>query len=344
MHVHLVVPGNIHTLTGGYIYDKRMTDGLRLKGHQIQIHSLSGEDPFSSEERSGQCWERLRAVPKGETIIFDSLVFGAIPGFLKEINQNHIIIALIHLPLSYSKNYLNTRLEKLSVSEEEAFSYADRILVTSRFTMDLLVGVGIDPYKIQVVLPGVEVFTRKAGWPKLPRNFITVSNYTKNKGYALLIEAMKEIRQLDWTLDCYGDKSFDPKHVGSLSRLIEKYRLTDRIFLHGPVSGKTLAETYVNSDLLIHPSEFETYGMVLTEALAHGIPVVASKGGAITQTVPESMGVFFEVNDSKSLQQILEKLLMDTGNYQALCRETSTYYQRAQTWGKSVEEFEKAIS
>jgi hypothetical protein len=56
------------------------------------------------------------------------------------------------------------------------------------------------------------------------------------------------------------------------------------------------------------------------------------------------MGVFFEVNDSKSLQQILEKLLMDTGNYQALCRETSTYYQRAQTWGKSVEEFEKAIS
>ena len=97
MRLHLVVPGDIHTLTGGYIYDKRMADGLRLKGHQVQIHSL--EDPFSSEESSRQCWDALRAVPKGDTMIFDSLVFGAIPGFLKEIKQNHIIVALslIHI-------------------------------------------------------------------------------------------------------------------------------------------------------------------------------------------------------------------------------------------------------
>ena len=343
MQLHLLIPGDINTLTGGYIYNKRMVNGLLEMGHNVQVYSLAVDFPFPSPESTQQFVNIINAIPKCETIIIDSLAFGAIPELLRKIKPNHPIVALIHMPLSIRNEFTAAQRKRLSIREKEAFSYADLILVTSPFTMNLLKGMGIDPVNIIVVLPGVEVLSHKNKYALFPRKLITVSNFTRNKGHLLLVDALKELKYLNWTLDCYGNTNFDPEYVDTLSRLIDFNNLTDRIFLHAPITGNDLSQVYVNSDLLIHPSEFETYGMVLTEAMAHGIPVIASAGGAITQTVPASIGVFFKENDTYSLQQTIKDLLLNLNKYHNLCKQASNYINQAQAWEKSIKEFEKAL-
>lgn len=341
MQLHFLIPGDINTLTGGYIYNKRMVNGLLNKGHQVEVHSLMNDFPFPSPESKKKCAETLFAIPKGDFIIIDSIVFGAIPDLLKKIKRFHPIIALIHLPLSMGTGYSADQRSRLLILENEAFEYADLIIVTSAFTRNLLIEMGINPSRLVTIIPGAEALLHKQKYCPIPRKFITVSNYTPNKGYLLLINALSELKHLKWTLDCYGNPEFDPEYFKELSDLITHNNLTEKIFLHTAVSGKELSEAYVNSDLLIHPSEFETYGMVLTEALSHGIPVVASLCGAISQTLQSSMGVFFEVNDQISLQNTIKIVLQDETRYQKLCNEAASY--KPQLWEKSISEFEKSI-
>ena len=343
MQLHLLVPGDINTLTGGYIYNKRMVNGLLEMGHNIKVYSIAVDFPFPSPESRQQFVNIINAIPKDETIIIDSLAFGAIPELLRKIKLNHPIIALIHMPLSVRNEFTDVQNKRLSILEKKAFTYADLIVVTSAFTMNLLKELGVDPLKIVVVLPGVEVLSHKNKYALFPYKLITVSNFTRNKGHLLLVDALNEIKYLNWTLDCYGNTDFDPEYVDTISRLIDFNNLTDKIFIHGPITGNELSKAYVNSDLLIHPSEFETYGMVLTEAMAHGVPVIASAGGAIAQTVPASIGAFFKVNDSKSLQQTIKELLLDSNKYQNLCKEASNYINQAQSWAKSIKDFENAL-
>ena len=343
MNLHFFIPGDINTLTGGYIYDKRIAEGLRFKAHDVQVHILAGDFPFPSPESRKVCLESMTIIPKNEAIIIDSLVFGAIPELLREIKQYHPIIALVHLPLSVNSELAGNNQTMIRKLEEEAFSYADLIIVSSSFTKNLIEQAGINPDLIKVVIPGVEPNTKKQNYSILPRKLITISNYTRNKGYLLLVDALSGLKHLDWTLDCYGDDSFDPEYVKEISEMIEGNKLTGRIFLHSSISGMELSNAYVNSDALIHPSEFESYGMVLTEALAHGIPVVASTGGAVTQTVPATMAVFFKPNDRQSFQDAIEQLFLDQDKYHNLCMEASSYINQAQTWEISVFDFESVL-
>ncbi|HEY4787997.1 MAG TPA: glycosyltransferase, partial [Bacteroidales bacterium] len=117
----------------------------------------------------------------------------------------------------------------------------------------------------------------------------------------------------------------------------------NKVFIHGTISGEALSEAYVTSDLFVHPSEFETYGMALAESLAHGVPVVASTGGGICKTVPAKMAQFFKPGDVYGLQAILEELFENSELYKRLYTQALTYHEHVQSWQKSCDLFEKAI-
>jgi glycosyltransferase involved in cell wall biosynthesis len=119
--------------------------------------------------------------------------------------------------------------------------------------------------------------------------------------------------------------------------------LNDRVFIHGPASGEELSAAYLDAELFILPSVFETYGMVLTEALAHGVPVVTTTGGGIPETVPSAMGKFFNPGDVYGLHSILESLFENPVQYGKLAFEASKYHLQAHSWEESIEAFEKLL-
>jgi glycosyltransferase involved in cell wall biosynthesis len=231
----------------------------------------------------------------------------------------------------------------LAFSENETLGYMHQIVAVGPFNENFLLHHGLDKKKLILIFPGVDEFPQKKTYPTKPRKLLCIANLIRYKGHVTLVKALSALKNLDWILDCYGDLDIDRSYLADLQALIRRNNLQNKIFIHGTISGKALSEAYLNADLFIHPSEFETYGMALTEALAHGIPVIASSGGGSLTTVPHTMGKFFKPNDVYGLETILETIFENTEIYNKLCVEAAKYKKQAIIWQKSVEIFESAM-
>lgn len=113
-----------------------------------------------------------------------------------------------------------------------------------------------------------------------------MASVTPRKGHDVLVEALATIAHLSWDCECVGPLGGDPGHVARVRRLIGGHRLDGRVELAGPLTGKRLEDAYAGADLLVLASRAETFGMVVTEALARGIPVLATS----VDGVPDTLG------------------------------------------------------
>ncbi|WP_373688851.1 glycosyltransferase family 4 protein [Verrucosispora sioxanthis] len=115
---------------------------------------------------------------------------------------------------------------------------------------------------------------------------LCVAAVARHKGHDVLVEALTTVADRHWTLTCVGPLHREPEFVHRLRERITAGRLGDRIRLTGPLVGDRLHAAYAAADLLVHPSRGETYGMVVTEALARGVPVLATAVGGL----PNALG------------------------------------------------------
>ena len=87
---------------------------------------------------------------------------------------------------------------------------------------------------------------------------------------------------MDWSARLVGGDTVDPDYTVRVRAAITDHGLTDRVAVTGPLVGAELAAEWFATDLLVHPSWSETYGIVVLEALAHGVPAVVVSGtGAV---------------------------------------------------------------
>ena len=136
-----------------------------------------------------------------------------------------------------------------------------------------------------------------------------VATVTPRKGHLLLIEALATLADLDWELLCIGSLERDPVEAAALRAAIAHHGLGSRVTLAGEWPPERLAEAYQAADAFVLPSFLEGYGMAFAEALAHGLPIVATRGGAIPDTVPESAGLLVPPGDAAALATALRRLL-----------------------------------
>jgi glycosyltransferase involved in cell wall biosynthesis len=107
---------------------------------------------------------------------------------------------------------------------------------------------------------------------------------TPRKAQDVLVSALAAVTELDWTCNFVGALDRDPPYAARVVATAAK--LDERVNFAGPLVGPELDACYAAADLLVLPSLAETYGMVVTEALARGVPVLATEVGG----VPEALG------------------------------------------------------
>jgi len=104
-----------------------------------------------------------------------------------------------------------------------------------------------------------------------------------------------------------------PEHK-SLVRLHARLGLGDTVLFLGEVSRTRLAEEYISADCFCLPSVQEGFGIVILEAMAAGLPVVACRAAAVPEVVPDGVaGRLVEPRNPERLTEALEELLMDSG-------------------------------
>jgi glycosyltransferase involved in cell wall biosynthesis len=96
------------------------------------------------------------------------------------------------------------------------------------------------------------------------------------KGLPMLIDAWARVRPDGWVLKIAGPD--EAGHRAQVESLVVAFGLSDKISFVGPVSGEAKRSTFSEADLFVLSSHSESFGMAIAEALAHGLPVLTTRG------------------------------------------------------------------
>jgi glycosyltransferase involved in cell wall biosynthesis len=162
---------------------------------------------------------------------------------------------------------------------------ATGVIVTSQWTrQQVLTRYAIPAHRVHVARPGVDQVAAPAR--PVRGHLICVGVLGPHKGQDLLVEALADLADRNWHCVLAGSLDRHPDFVGRLQARIARLGLRHRVLLTGVLTGAALDHAYTTADLLVAPSRSETYGMTVTEALAHGLPVIAAAVGGL----PEALG------------------------------------------------------
>jgi len=301
------VPGDLATLTGGYAYDRRLLAGLCARGLAVTHLALPGSYPQPSEQDLASADAMLAALPDGATVLIDGLAYGVLDASATRQRERLRLIALCHHPLALESGLSDAQATHLAASERAALAAARAVVVTSPHTAALLRRhYDVAPERIVVALPGTDPrpFAPCAGNPPL---LLTVATLTRRKAHDVLITALAQLRELPWQARWVGGDRFDPAWSKALRDQVAAAGLGERITFVG--ERDDLATEYQQADLFVLPSRFEGYGMVFSEALAAGLPLVGTTAGALPEVIPDTAGILVPPDDSAALAQALSHLL-----------------------------------
>lgn len=303
------LPGDITTLTGGYIYDRRMVQGLRDQGRHVDVLALPDSFPTPSDDDMRHALDALQALPADRPVIIDGLAFGALdPQGVAAIRAP--IVAMIHHPLAQESALPADLADHLWRTERANLAHARHVMVPSPHTRDML----IDRYdvpadRITVARPGTDRPAQGAT-PQDPPLILSVGILHPRKGHDVLIAALAALADLDWRAVIVGNP-WDAAHVADLQAQIAASGLDGRLELAGRVEADRLADLYAQASIFALATRYEGYGIVFDEALSHGLPIVSTRAGAVPGTVPADAGLLVAPDDAPALSQALRQMLTD---------------------------------
>jgi glycosyltransferase involved in cell wall biosynthesis len=275
--VHVVVPDDAAVRpSGGSCYDERICSGLTADGWDVRTHAVPGRWPRPDAGAHGALAVALAEVADGGLVLVDGLIATAADAVLVPESSRLKLVVLVHMPVPDDGG---------RDAEGAVLAAARRVVTTSAWTRAVLLDRHpLDGDRVQVAHPGVDPGPPAPG-TRAGNRLLDVAAVVPHKGQDLLIQALAGLSG-SWECDLVGPLDRDPGFVTQLRRQIGEQNLGDRVHLRGPEVGGALHRRYAAADLLVHPSRLEAYGMVVAEALARGIPVVAANVGG----VPEALG------------------------------------------------------
>ena len=302
------IPGDIELPTGGYVYDRRVLAVLPTFGLVPRHLALPGSFPSPTAADLKTAARLLAKTDPGAPLLIDGLAYGALPADLIA-GLRRRSVALVHHPLCLETGLPPGRRAALKASEQAALALAERVVCTSPATARTLIAdFHVPPEKVVVAEPGTDPAPKASG-TLMPMQLLAVGAVSARKGFPVLIRALEPLAGMDWRLTIAGSLERDAKAVAELKAVVAASGLHDRVRLTGAVVPDTLAAFYDSADIFVMPSLYEGYGMVLAEAMAHGLAIVCTTGGAAAETVPDDAAIKVAPGDAGAFSAGLKTLL-----------------------------------
>ncbi|MEM8711547.1 MAG: glycosyltransferase family 4 protein [Planctomycetota bacterium] len=356
-----VLPGSLQARTGGTIYDRRIVEGSRKLSTSVAALELEGAFPYPSREAKQRAVAVFAALPDGTVTVVDGLAFGALPELAEAHGERLRLIALVHHPLADEDEGDS---DGLLSSERRALRHARGAVATSPFTAKRLRALELLPPElpVEVVEPGVDAAPLSATWDPSgirdsdaraaePLRLLSIGSLTPRKAHATAAAALLQLDpRLPWEWTVAGRCDLDQACAASVRHTLAQESLAQRTRLIESPSDAEVRELYSRSHVLLHPARYEGFGMAVTEALASGLPVIASDGGALPGTLTahgsrgrELAGAIFPAGDAGALAARLHDLMTTPGRW-AGWRATAEHARRKLPgWDASTEAFLGAL-
>lgn len=329
-----VVPGQLDQLTGGYLYDRQIVKGLRGRGRGVTVIELASRPDTAVFARFAD----------GTPTIIDGLAFPGLEAAVAAHRDRLPLIALVHHPLAEETGLSRPAAERAARLEAAILPQCHGVICPSRRTAAAVARYGVPLERIAVVPPGTAKPTsHRRARRGLPRALLCVAGLVRRKGHAVLAAALTRIRDLDWELVCIGSLERDPATTRTVRRMIAAARLGRRITLAGEWHPALVASAYRAADIFVLPSFHEGYGMAYAEAMAHGLPIIATTAGAIPDTVPRSAGLLVPPGDPISLARALRRMLVAPALTARLALGSRAAGARLPEWRQTTALWEKAL-
>lgn len=338
MSLALLLPGPIDQLTGGYLFARRVVDGLAARGNPVEVIELAGRFPDADAAARTACAAALTRLPDGAQAVVDGLALAGFADCLAHEAARLRLVVWVHHPLADETGLSVADHVRFHALESKLLPMFRGAICPSQCTAASVARYGVDPARIAVAPPG----TKKPTQPRVrlqhdrTLRLLSVATVTPRKGHLVLIEALARVHRTGWQLQCIGSTMRDPAHVALVRATIAAHGLAARVSLDDEMPQDALGAAYDAADLFVLPSFHEGYGMALAEAMAHGLPIVATRAGAIPETVPESAGILVAPGDPAALATALARLLDDRALLARLAQSAATAGAALPDWDEAV--------
>jgi glycosyltransferase involved in cell wall biosynthesis len=310
MRIGLIIYGSLGTLTGGYLYDRIVVEGLERMGHEVEVISLT----------SGSYLRRL-----GHGLSFDlvqdELCHPSLFWVNQRLRRQHgpPLVAIVHHlmcrePRPWWRNWLLTLVERRYLASADGFIFNSK---TTGRTVTALVG---EHQPHVIAYPAGDRFgsplsedsiSQRARQPG-PLHLLFLGILIPRKGLLPLLRALSRVDRELWHLTVVGSLDFDPAHAAEVRDLVDQLGLTDSVQFIGPCADDRLVEIMRASHLFCMPYAYEGFGIALLEAMAFGLPAIGCRDGAADETISHgSNGFLLATDDLEGLAPLVVQLQHD---------------------------------
>jgi glycosyltransferase involved in cell wall biosynthesis len=306
--VHFVVPAGIDDParpSGGNVYDRRIARGLVAAGWTVHLHEIPGSWPRPDAPALDALAAAVGGMTDGAVVLLDGLVASSAPEVLSSSADRLRLVVLVHMPLGQER-------------ERTVLSAATSIVTTSAWARQALLTLySLPSHLVHVAEPGVDSADLAPGTED-GGALLSVAAVIPGKGHDLLLDALAPLADLRWHCLCVGSLDRDSAFVDGLRRRLLASGMHGRIRFSGPQAEAELARSYAAADVLVLPTRMETYGMVVAEALARGLPIVAADVGGVPEALGRGVwgtrpGLLVPPGDPAALRDALRAWLEDAG-------------------------------
>lgn len=311
MRIAFLLPEPLDLLTGGMVYNHRMAQELRALGHDVQIIGIAGQLPLADDTARHSAQTALATLSDDSIAVIDNIALMAFDRLLDHPTLRQAVV-LNHHPTGLEPGLSSETAAALLEFERRVMPRMARVVVTSPATAETLAtDFAVQAARITTILPGTDDAPRSRGSLSGPVQILSIGSLIPRKGHDILLRALALLFDLDWRLTIAGTARIDPECAAMLRALPAELGIADRVTLQGETVGQPLADLWDAADLFALATRYEGFGMVIAEALRHGLPVAVCKGGAAGDLVTPECGAVCPVDDVAQLSKSLRRMIFD---------------------------------
>jgi len=311
MEVVFVVPRELPGPSGGTHYNEAVIAALRRLGHHVEVRSIPGAWP-----RPGTA-DRValrNAMCRPGAILVDGIMALAAPESVHgAVDGGASVHVMVHSLLTADPTLIRAEQDAFEVSERSALLAASSVSCVSKWSAED-VRERHPGVTVGVAEPGCDVAVRARG--STPPQLLVLAALSPLKNQASVLRVLRDLSDVPWTLHLVGSDTVDPVYAEELHSLAKDLP-PGRVAFRGALTGPALDALWNATDLLLLTSTSETYALVITEALARGIPAVVPAGtgaveallGAAEAAAGQLAGAVVDSGDETELRRVVETWL-----------------------------------